>query len=150
MKLLKAAVAGAFLIIAAAGVQAKEAEPVRTVKYSAYTEEQYGLDMTLKPNGKVIRDHHSLDIEGKKKSEIATGTWSQKGDKVTVKLNRGKLSKTLVFQIMQQNNMTEIGEKCNGVYGLALVSEKGSKKIWAASQMWPENLIFKNNGPCQK
>ena len=70
MKLLKAAVAGAFLIIAAAGVQAKEAEPVRTVKYSAYTEEQYGLDMTLKPNGKVIRDHHSLDIEGKKKSEI--------------------------------------------------------------------------------
>ena len=149
MKLLKAAVAGAFLIIAAAGVQAKEAEPVRTVKYSAYIGADYGLDMTLKPNGKVIQDHHTLDITGKKKSEISKGTWSQKGDRVTVKLNRGQLNKTLVFQIKQQNNLAAIGESCQGPYGLMLVSEKGSKKIWAEDQMWPADIIYEH-GPCQK
>ena len=149
MKLLKAAVAGAFLIITAAGVQAKGVEPVRTIKYSANVEADYGLDMTLKPNGKVIQDRHSLDTAGKKISEISKGTWSQKGDMVTVNLNRGQLRKTLVFQIKQQNNLAAVGESCQGPYGLTLVSEKGSKKISAEDQMWPADIIYER-GPCKQ
>ena len=149
MKLLKTAVAGVFLIVAAASVQAKGAESVKTIKYSAYIGADYGLDMTLKPNGKVIQDRHTLDIEGKKKSDITTGTWTQKGDMVTVNLNRGKLSKSLVFQIKQQTNLAAVGESCQGPYGLTLVSEKGSKKIWAEDQMWPADIIYEN-GPCKK
>ena len=149
MKLLKAAVAGAFLIVAAAGVQAQGVQPVKTVKYSAYIESDYGIDMTLKPDGKVLHDHYGYDENGKKVSEKTNGTWTQEGDKVTVQLNRGKVAKTLVFQIKQQNNPTSIGMKCKGPYGLKLISEKGSEKIMSEQQMWPSNLI-RDDGPCKK
>ncbi|MEG1129623.1 MAG: hypothetical protein RSE32_13675 [Comamonas sp.] len=148
MKFLKAAAAGAFLIIAAAGAQAQSVEPVKQTKYVAFIESDYGLDLSLKPDGKVTHYYWGFDDNGKKGGTTTHGTWTQAGDKVTVQLKRGNVAKTLVFQIKEQNNPTSISMDCKGPYGLTRVSEKGSEKIWSEEQMWPANLI-KDKGPCK-
>lgn len=146
MKFLKTAAATTIFFAAVAGAQTQNTEQVKLTKYSAFIESDYGLDITLKPDGKAVHYHWGYD-NGKKVGGSSPGTWTQEGDKVTLNFKYGKLAKTMVYQIKTQNNPTSISMDCKGPYGLTLVSEKGSKGIITEKQLWPASLI-KSDGPC--
>ena len=124
---------------------AQNGAPVRTVKYKAFIESDYGIEITLKPDGKAIYYYFDFDEKGKKQGGNIPGTWSQDGDKVTMTFNYRKGTKTMVYQVKAQNNDPSF--KCKGPYGLAPISETGIPELEGGHYLWPANLL-KQNGPC--
>ena len=101
MKFLKAAAAGAILLASAIGVRAQSAEPVRLTTYTAFTESYWGMELSLRSNGKATL--LITDNESKKKAKPIAGTWVQEGDKLKVKFGGKTLNQ--VYRIKAQNNI---------------------------------------------